>query len=257
MKADTTSFVTARTKPRPVSRRDKALATRRRMLRAAYELFCSQGYPATTMDLIADAAGVAVQTLYFTFHTKATILEETIGAAIMGFELWDPRVHIAVQSDPRKAFQELHPWFAAVQAAETPAQALAVFVEAAAEILSRVGPLVFAMAAASASDPWFKTAGEVAEHRRLLAYQLVVELLAKRGLRRGVTVKRGTDILLAILSGETYLHLARRGWSKAACRAWYFDVLSQQLLPAKIAKLTMPRTLVSSRQRVRSIPATK
>jgi AcrR family transcriptional regulator len=232
MKTDTTWLVTTRTKPRPASRRDKALATRRRMLRAAYELFCSQGYPATTMDLIADTAGVAVQTLYFTFHTKATILEETIGAANMGFDLWDPRVHIAVQSDPRKAFQELHPWFAAFQAAETPAQALATFVEAAAEILSRVGPLVFAMAAASASDPWFKTAGEVAEQRRVEAYQLVVELLAKRGrLRRGVTVKRGTDILLAILSGETYLHLARRGWSKAACRAWYFDVLSQQLLP--------------------------
>jgi len=51
--------------PAPLGRREKALVTRRRMLKAAYELFCEHGYATTTMDLIAKRADVAVQTLYF------------------------------------------------------------------------------------------------------------------------------------------------------------------------------------------------
>jgi AcrR family transcriptional regulator len=217
----------------PLGRREKALITRRRMLRAAYELFCERGYAGTTMGLIAERAGVAVQTLYFTFNTKLAILDETVGASIMGFDRWDPRVKAAIAVDPRKAFAQFHPWFASMEAAKTQADALAVFVDASLDILARVGPLVLATASAAASDPQMKETGELGEQRRVEGYTMVVELLAKRGkLRRGVDVRRGADILLTILSAETYQHLAvRRGWSRAECRRWFLDVLRQQLLP--------------------------
>ena len=58
-----------------ISRQERAATTRRRMLDAAYDLFCEQGFRATTMDAIAQRAGVAVQTLYFTFHTKDALLQ--------------------------------------------------------------------------------------------------------------------------------------------------------------------------------------
>src|SRR5687767_15454664 len=90
--------------------KQRALVTRRRMLRAAYELFCERGYAATTMNLIAERASVAVQTLYFTFHTKAAILEEAVGAAVLGFDDWDPSAEAVLAADPRRAFAQYHPW---------------------------------------------------------------------------------------------------------------------------------------------------
>jgi hypothetical protein len=49
------------------------------------------------------------------------------------------------------------------------------------------------------------------------------------GLRRGMSIPRTTDILLVVLSAETYRALARRGWSARACERWLVDVLAQQL----------------------------
>ena len=57
-----------------ITRRERAKATRRRIAEAALARFSGQGYAATTMDAIAHDAGVAVQTVYFTFHTKAELL---------------------------------------------------------------------------------------------------------------------------------------------------------------------------------------
>jgi len=202
------------------------------MLRAAYELFCTRGYAGTTMSLIADRAAVAVQTLYFTFHTKGAIIAEVLGACILGFDRWDPRVEAAVATDPAQAFAELHPWFLDFERAETKAEALSVFIAASVDILERVGPLALVMAAAAASDEQVKRVADVGEQRRVEGFTVVAEKLAKRGkLRRGVTVRRATDILLTVLSSETHHQLTtHRNWSSAECRRWYEDVLEQQLL---------------------------
>ncbi|MFZ1283261.1 MAG: helix-turn-helix domain-containing protein, partial [Propionicimonas sp.] len=56
------------------TRAERARHTRRRMLETARELFIIDGYAATTMERIADRAGVAVQTLYYTFRTKGQLL---------------------------------------------------------------------------------------------------------------------------------------------------------------------------------------
>ena len=51
-------------------RRAKAARTTARMVRAAHELFVERGYTGTRMVDVAERAGVAVQTVYFRFHTK-------------------------------------------------------------------------------------------------------------------------------------------------------------------------------------------
>ncbi|MDQ1643731.1 MAG: hypothetical protein QOJ90_3082, partial [Actinomycetota bacterium] len=48
------------------------------MLDSAHELFVSEGYATTTMERIAAEAGVAIQTLYYTFRTKGQLLREVI-----------------------------------------------------------------------------------------------------------------------------------------------------------------------------------
>src|SRR2546427_5429982 len=73
-----------RSVPAKLTRRERAKATHWRIVKAAYTLFCARGYAGTTMAQIAEAAGVAVQTLYFTFHTKSMLLSRAHDLAGMG-----------------------------------------------------------------------------------------------------------------------------------------------------------------------------
>src|SRR6478672_6172893 len=67
-----------------LTRRDRARATRLRITKAAYALFCERGYAGTTMADVASAAGVAVQTVYFSFHTKSELLSRAYDFAVLG-----------------------------------------------------------------------------------------------------------------------------------------------------------------------------
>lgn len=198
-------------------RRERTLATRRRMVGAAYRLFCERGYVATTMEAIAREAGVAVPTLYFTFRTKGAILGEALGAAVMGLD--EP-------VGPEDA-----PWYRAFEAEPDPRRALKILVENSAPILRRVGPLLAATYAA-VGDPEVASVYALGEQRRHDGYRAIVQLLARKGsLRRGLTVARATDILLVLLGPQLFDALANgRGWSVAECDRWIVEVLSQQLL---------------------------
>ncbi|MBA2577261.1 MAG: helix-turn-helix transcriptional regulator, partial [Euzebyaceae bacterium] len=57
-------------------RADKARATRRRIVDAAGDLLVQHGYAGTTLEAIAEQAGVAVQTVYFHFGNKRTVLKQ-------------------------------------------------------------------------------------------------------------------------------------------------------------------------------------
>ena len=66
------------------SRAERARQTRDRMIDSAKELFVAQGYAATAMEQIAAAAGVAVQTVYYTFKTKGQLLAEVVEVTAAG-----------------------------------------------------------------------------------------------------------------------------------------------------------------------------
>ncbi|MCZ7686034.1 MAG: TetR/AcrR family transcriptional regulator [Sandaracinaceae bacterium] len=219
------------TAERAPSRRERALATRRRVLRAAYALFASGGYAATTMEDIAREAGVAVQTLYFTFRTKGALFGETVGAAIVGFERWDPRA--ALTGEARAALAAHHSFFPAFEGAPTQSAALVVLVDGTLEVFARVGPLADAMGAAAATDDDVRRIRRMGEQRRAESYrELVARLEARGGLREGLTVRTAADVLFALLSLETWQALrVHRRWSRARARAWLLEAIAQQLLP--------------------------
>jgi AcrR family transcriptional regulator len=206
------------TQSKSQTRRERALATRRRMVGAAYRLFCEKGYTATTMEAIAREADVAVPTLYFTFRTKGAILGEALGAAVMGFD--------------EPVGPEDSSWYEAFQAEPEARRALRILVENTTPILGRVGPLLAATYAA-ASDPEVTSVYELSEKRRVEGYRTIVQMLARKGgLRPGIRVSNATDILLVFLAPQFFDALANgRGWSVAACNRWLVEVLSQQLLP--------------------------
>jgi AcrR family transcriptional regulator len=208
------------TKSKSQTRRERSLATRRRMVGAAYRLFCEKGYVATTMEAIAREADVAVPTLYFTFRTKGAILSEALDAAVMGLD--EP-------VGPEDA-----PWFRAFEAEPDSRRALKILVENVALILSRVAPLTTAIHGA-ANDPEVVGVRDLSGQRQHDGYRdLVRQLARKGGLRQGLSVARATDILFVLLSADLFEALASgRGWSFAECKRWLVDVVSQQLLPGK------------------------
>ncbi len=65
-------------------RATRVLENEERILRAAHALFVRNGYQATTLTAVADAAGVAHRTVYVRFGTKAALLKRVIDMAIVG-----------------------------------------------------------------------------------------------------------------------------------------------------------------------------
>jgi AcrR family transcriptional regulator len=65
-------------------RTEQARATRRRIIEGAREFFLDQGYAATALDQIAARAGVSVQTVYFHFGNKRTVLKEVVDMLAAG-----------------------------------------------------------------------------------------------------------------------------------------------------------------------------
>ncbi|WP_027341134.1 TetR/AcrR family transcriptional regulator [Hamadaea tsunoensis] len=203
--------------PKHGARAAKAAATRERMLKAARQLFVENGYTATKMQAIAAEAGVAVQTLYFTFDNKRAILKELLDVEVAGDAL-------PITSLDR-------PWAAQALAAP-PADMLRQLVAKTAEIHDRVAPILEVVRSAAATDP------EIAElwqtnitQRHTVMAVFTGALAAKGGLRGGINALRAADVALAIMAPEIYLLLTRdRGWSEQEWAEWAASTLARSLL---------------------------
>jgi AcrR family transcriptional regulator len=198
------------------------------MVRAAYDLFSVHGYLGTTISAIAKEAGVAVPTIYYTFGTKAALLDESLGAAIVGFDRWrEPR--------PDPQIDELlpwHGWWREFESSPTSHVAFDIFFTHGVRILERVAPLVATLHGA-AGEPEAAEVLRISEQRRVETYRYSVRVIAGRsgGLRPGLTSATATDILVVLFSAEFYGSIrAGRGWSARRTAAFLRELLSAQLL---------------------------
>ncbi|MEP6631319.1 MAG: TetR/AcrR family transcriptional regulator [Lapillicoccus sp.] len=211
------------------TRAEQALVTRRRMVRAAYDLFCVRGYLGTTIAAVAEEAGVAVPTIYYTFGTKAALLEEALGAAIVGFDQWrKPPLHPQIDQ-----LLPWHAWWRDFESSPTSRHAVDIYLTHGVRTLERVAPLVAALHGA-AGDPETAQALRISDERRVEAYGEAIRVIAGRpgGLRPGLTAAKATDILVVLFSAEIYQSIrAGRGWSARRTAAFLRELLSAQLLP--------------------------
>ncbi len=198
------------------------------MVRAATEVFSTAGYGGTTIAAVAERAGVAVPTLYYTFGTKTALLGEVLGAAVVGIDRW--------REPPPEPFElaelmPVHGWWADFLAASTAAAALDIFVTAGTDVLRRVGPLMPALHGAS-GDAEGQELLRISEHRRVQAYGEVVQRLAGKpvGLKGGMDASTATDIVLVLFSPQTYQGLVGRGWSHERCVDFFRDAIASQVL---------------------------
>lgn len=196
------------------TRKERAAATRRKIVAAATSLFAERGYQATTMSEIGRAAGVAVQTVHFVFHTKAALLNEAFETAVLA-ELGPP---------PQQ------PWFRALAHVRDGRKLLASIVENVTPIAERAAPLSRVIRAAPDEDAAAVWARQ--EQLRRDGYQHMIGLLAADGrLRADLNVEQATDILMFILGPDSHQILVNDyGWTTEHWKSWAAATLTQQLL---------------------------
>lgn len=201
-------------------RQEQAAQTRARIVEAAGELFTAQGYARTTVRQIADAAGVAVDTVYATFGAKPRVLTALIdarlsggtGAAKVSTNVMDRPGALAVRDEPDQRRQ---------------IQLLAEYLSG---VITHVGPVFEMMRSASSSEPAMADVYAEMQGYRLKNMRRAIDWIAARGPLR-LPPARAAETLWALAAPDTARHLMEgRGWSAAQWADWLADVLTRTLL---------------------------
>lgn len=200
------------------SRREKAEATRRRIIEAAHDEFLERGFHGATIAAIARRAGVAAQTVYFVFHSKAELISAVIDGAVLGGD--DP-------TPPEET-----DWWRAMEAEPSAAEALRDFVRGAAPLFARASAISEILRAAALTDAEVRRTHERHERLRHEAFRQVIETVAAKGpLREGLDADTATDVLFTVFGDTVYHQLTvERGWSEDQIVDWLCDALPALLL---------------------------
>lgn len=198
------------------SRREaQARETRRRILDAAKGLFIEYGYPATTLDEIAQAADTSLPTLYRVFSSKRVLLKTVLDVSFGG-------------DDQPVAFQD-RPEVRAARAESDPMAMVRVFARIGREFMERSSGIMYVLATAAQVDA---DAGELLESIRRQRYtgqSRIVDAIAKLGaLDPGLEVADAVDMAYVALSPDVHRVLTvERGWTADQYERWLVRSLGQ------------------------------
>jgi AcrR family transcriptional regulator len=202
----------------PPTRAERARLTRRGIVAAAAGLFLERGYGATKLDQVAERAGVAVQTVYFHFGNKATLLKEALDVAAVG------------DDEPVPLLER--PWLDALKAESDPVRAIALWAASGRGILERIAPLMSVVRGSVGADPDLAAQWDANEQQRRTAFRALAEILADRGvLRAGLGVEDAAELAFLIQSVDNYLVATRvLGWSPERWERTTVSLLAAALL---------------------------
>ncbi len=200
-------------------RREQALETRQAVLDAARELFVEHGYVVTTIDAIAERAGVSPETIYATFKNKRSILSRLIDVSMAGD---DAPVPILERS-----------WVNELRDEPDPHRRVRILARNGRLILERTAPIYEVLRGAAAADPEIAALWARNKAQRFTGQRTLLGILIERSpLRDGLAANVAADTLFAIGSPETYrLLVVDRRWSPDRFERWYADTLATLLLP--------------------------
>jgi AcrR family transcriptional regulator len=197
-------------------RQQRAQQTRQRICDSAKELFLSRGYTTTTITDIARAAGVAHQTVYFVFGSKAALLSAIMDVEIVGDLdavplLERPHVRgLAKVPDPRKRLERV--------------------VGVICDVTSRVAPL-YEIVRSGAADDDVRAVLDRHEEQRWQTFRSLLGSLAA-DLAPGLSLDEAVDRLYALAGHDVlWLLTRRRGWSATRWRQYVSGLAARELLP--------------------------
>jgi AcrR family transcriptional regulator len=201
-------------------RREQARETRRRILEAARRLFVARGYAGTTIEAVAQEAGVAVETVYAAFGSKRALISGLVGMLVGGD---DTQIPLLERPGPQ-----------AVRRERDPRRQLRAFADDITPILGRVAPLLEVIRCAAATEPELAGLLQQMQRARLANFTRLVEWVASNGpLREGLELADAAETIWTLASGEVYrLLTGDRGWSPERYARWLGDSLVALLLSA-------------------------
>ena len=200
------------------ARKAAALSTRRSILDAARRLFLEHGFAGTTMPMIANAAGIALDTVYASVGKKPALFRLLVETAISGGDA-------AVPAEERDYVQ-------AIRAEPTAEEKLKIYAAALRAIQPRLAPIFAVLQAAAPQDADLDLLWNEIADRRAANMRLLAEDLAGTGrLRRGLSLETATDTIWSMNSPEFFLLLVdQRGWSLDDFECWLADAWIRLLL---------------------------
>ena len=213
------------TKPTPPKRKyessrrqAQARETRRHIAEAARSLFFERGYSGTTIDAIAQTAGVAKETVYSIFGSKRKVLSHLMDISIGGD---DQPIRLLDRPEPQAILQDTDQRYQ-----------VRMFSKGITDILARAAQLFEVMRSAAMTER------EIADLlQNLLTERLenmttfATHLASNGGLREGMDIPLAGEMVWTITSPEVFLLLTRdRNYSKERYTTWLEATLTRLLL---------------------------
>lgn len=205
---------------RPDRRSRRSARTRQAILEAAARLFAELGYIGTTMEAIANAADVSVETVYVRFGSKRNLLAAYLDGAVVG----DDEPVPLLERDPVRAI-----------AAETrQRRQIRMLAHLARTILESAAPAQHVLAGAAAADRTLEELIVLDDQRRRVTHRAFIDMLRRNGpLRPGLSPDLAVDTYSALSNPGTYAFLTKtRGWTPDQFETWIADSFERLLLPA-------------------------
>jgi len=201
-------------------RRERSRLTRGRVVEAAARLFVEHGYLATTIEHVAEDAGVAVQTVYYIFGTKRNLLAAVLDASIAG----DVEPIPVLERD----------WVEALRAEQDATSAVERLVVATVAIVART-MAIYEVVRRAAADPEVSALLEEVRSRRRADQRALIEILWQSGhLRPQVDADIAADVLYGLINEEVLqLFIGDCGWEVDQFRSWATSLMLQQLVDAE------------------------
>ena len=196
----------------------QARATRLKVIETAKDLFIKNGYPATTLESVADAADVPLPSLYRLFKSKRSLLSAVLDTSFGG-------------DDQPLAFVDRE----VVQAAlvePDPRRLLEAFAGIATELLERSAAIQVVLASAAHVDPEVADLWADIRRQRYTGQSRIVAALVDRGaLDPDLEATEAADIVYLLMSPDTYRILTlERGWKPERFEQWLASSLCGMLL---------------------------
>ncbi|MFN8082714.1 MAG: helix-turn-helix domain-containing protein [Dermatophilaceae bacterium] len=200
-------------------RDDQARRTRRACVDAAATLFVERGYAATTIDAIAERAGVSRRTVFAAVGGKADLLKLAWDWTLVG--------------DDEPVDMEHRPAVQAMLAETDPSRLVERWVVNALDVGGRAASLGRVLVSAGDADPQAAALLEEVNRQSLAGARAFVAHLAKiGGLRAGLAQDRAADIVWAHMGPGLFHRLyVDRGWSLSAVGDVLCRSLGAALLP--------------------------
>lgn len=200
----------------PPSRRTmQAEQTRRDIVAAARPLFAAQGYAATSVAQIADAAAVSVQTIYDSVGSKGAIVRQ-LNALL----------------DEEGGVAELA---SRIPAETDPVELLQIAVAISRNINERCEDIVGAVYSAASAEPEMSGVRDESRRRHREGIgRLAGRLFALDALRPDLEVDTAADVIAALTDPQVARTFVKEyGWSWTRWHTWTVEALSTLVLRAK------------------------